>query len=119
MIVQVLTADPIAVSIRTVPPAKDAGIRDVVWEEIAEPVDAVRGRPRFVSMPVQAVDGDNTEKTSVRDTRRDAGLLDDWVCSFRHDLEALRRWVDGRLGCLRRTFGLLHDLVNQHAQWKR
>jgi hypothetical protein len=117
MIIKILAADLIAVSIRIVSPAQDTGLRKVGRKVIAEPVDAVRGRPRFVSMPVQAVDGDNTEKTSVRDTRRDAGLLDDWVCSFRHDLEALRRWVDGR--CLRRTFRLLHDLVNQHAQWKR
>ena len=91
MIVQVLTADPIAVSIRIVPPAKDAGIRDVVWEEIVEPVDAVRSRPSLVLMAVQAMDSDDTEKTSVRDTRRDAGLLSNWVCPFRNHLEALRR----------------------------
>jgi hypothetical protein len=38
---------------------------------------------------------------SVRNVRWKAGLLNDWVDSFRHDLEALGRWVEGRLGCLR------------------
>ena len=50
MVIQVLAADPLAVSVRIVTPAQDAGVRKVGRKKIAEPVDAVRGRPRFVSM---------------------------------------------------------------------
>jgi hypothetical protein len=65
MVIQVLAADPLAVSIRIVTPAKDAGVRKVGRKEIAEPVNVVRGRPRCVSMPVQAMNGDDARKTSV------------------------------------------------------
>ncbi len=34
-------------------------IRNIVWEEIAELVDPIRCGPRFVSMSVQAMNGDN------------------------------------------------------------
>jgi hypothetical protein len=49
----------VAVRVRIVPPAEDARIRDVGREEIAEPVDVVRRRPRLVAMSIQSVDGDN------------------------------------------------------------
>jgi hypothetical protein len=62
MVIEVLAADTIAVSIRIVAPAQDAGVRKIGGKKIAEPVDAVRGRPSLVSMPVQAMDGDNTGK---------------------------------------------------------
>lgn len=58
---KVLTADPVAVGIRIVTPAEDAGVRNIIWEEIAVPVDAVRSRPCLVSMPVQAMDGDDAD----------------------------------------------------------
>lgn len=48
MVVEVLAADAIAMSNRIVSPAKDAGIRDIVWKKIAEPVDAVRSHPGLV-----------------------------------------------------------------------
>jgi hypothetical protein len=59
MVIQVLAADTIAVGVRIVSPAHDAGVRKVGRKEVAKPVHAVRGRPRFVSMAVQAVDGDD------------------------------------------------------------
>jgi hypothetical protein len=40
MVERVLAANPLAVA-----PAEDACIRDIIWEEIAEPVDLVRSRP--------------------------------------------------------------------------
>jgi len=64
MIIQVLAADPLAVSVRIVSPAENAGVRKVGRKKITEPVDAVPGRPSFVLMPVQAVDGDDARKTS-------------------------------------------------------
>jgi hypothetical protein len=89
MVIEVLAADTIAVSIRIVPPAQDAGVRKIGGKKIAEPVDAVRGRPSLVSMPVQAMDGDNTGNVSVRNARRETGLLDDGADSFCHNLETL------------------------------
>jgi hypothetical protein len=44
-----------------VTPAQDAGVRGVIWKEIAEPVHAIRGRPRLITVSIQAMDGDNAE----------------------------------------------------------
>lgn len=60
MIIEVLAANTVTVSIRIVAPAEDARIRDIVREEIAEPVDAVRRRPSLVSVSIQPMDGDDT-----------------------------------------------------------
>jgi hypothetical protein len=65
MVIEVLAVDTIAVSIRIVPPAQNAGVRKVGGKKAAEPVDAIRGRLSFVSMPVQAINGDDTGITSV------------------------------------------------------
>jgi hypothetical protein len=46
------------------------------------------------------MDGDDAGKTSIRNARRKADLLDDRVDSFRHNLEALRRWVESGLDYL-------------------
>jgi hypothetical protein len=40
-------------------PAVDARVRRVVWEEIAQPVDAVTCRPRRFAESVQAMDRHN------------------------------------------------------------
>jgi hypothetical protein len=64
MVIEVLAIDTIAVSIRIVFPAQDAGVRKIGGKKIAEPVDAVWGRPSLISMSVQAMDGDNTGETS-------------------------------------------------------
>lgn len=62
MVVEVLTADAIAMSIRIISPGEDARIRDIVWKEIAEPMDSVRGRPGLVLVSVQPMNNDNTAK---------------------------------------------------------
>ena len=63
MVVQVLAADPrAAVRVRVVAPAEYARVREVVREEVAQPVDAVAAvvrRPRLLAVPVQAVDRDD------------------------------------------------------------
>jgi hypothetical protein len=49
-----------AVCVRIVAPAEDARVRDVVWEEVAQPVDAAARCPRLLAVSVQAMDGDDT-----------------------------------------------------------
>ena len=74
MVIQVLAADPLAVSVRIVTPAQDAGVRKVGRKEIAEPVDAVRGRPSFVSMAVQAMNGDDARKRQCSECKMEGRL---------------------------------------------
>ena len=64
MVVEVLATHAIAVSIRIVSPAEDPRIKEVIREEIAEPVFAVRGRPSLVLVSVEAVDCNNTRTNS-------------------------------------------------------
>jgi hypothetical protein len=64
MVIEILAINTIAVSIRIVPPAQDAGVRKVDKKKAAEPVNAIRGRLSFVSMPVQAINGDDTGITT-------------------------------------------------------
>ncbi len=45
-----------------VAPAEDAGVWDVVWQEIAEPVDAIARGPGLVAVAVEAMDGDDTAR---------------------------------------------------------
>jgi len=52
MVIEVLAIDTIAVSIRIVFPAQDAGVRKIGEKKIAELVNVVRGRLSLVSMPV-------------------------------------------------------------------
>ena len=49
-------------NIRIVSPAENAGVRKVGRKKITEPVDAVRGRPRFISITVQVMNGDDAEE---------------------------------------------------------
>jgi hypothetical protein len=81
MVIQVLAADPLAVSIRIVSPAENTGVRKVGRKEIAEPVDAVRGRPRFVSVAVQAVDGDDAGECQRKGCKMGGplSLRQDWL----------------------------------------
>jgi hypothetical protein len=74
MVIEVLATNTIAVSIRIVPPAQDAGVRKIGGKKIAEPVNAVRDRLSLVSMPVQAINGDNTGKSQSTECK--AG---DWL----------------------------------------
>lgn len=62
MVVEILAANAIAISIRIISPAEDAPVRDLARKEIAEPVDAFRGRPSLVPMSVQSMNNDNTTK---------------------------------------------------------
>lgn len=66
MVVKVLTADAGAsMGVCVVAPAEDAGARDVVWQEVAEPVDSIARGPGLVTVAVEAMDGDDTmEETS-------------------------------------------------------
>jgi hypothetical protein len=64
MIIEVLTTDTTTVSIRIVSPAEDPRMGEVIREEIAEPVLAIRGSPSLVAVSVQAVHGNNAEKIS-------------------------------------------------------
>jgi hypothetical protein len=60
MIVEVLTANTgPRVGVGIVAPAENASARYVAREEIAEPVDAVLGRPRPGPVAVEAMDGDD------------------------------------------------------------
>jgi hypothetical protein len=62
VVIEVLAADAgVAMGVCIVISAQDAGVRDVIWKEIAEPVHIIRGRPRLVTVSIQAVDGDNAE----------------------------------------------------------
>lgn len=75
MIVEVLAADARAtMSVRIVAPGHYASIREVLGEEVAEPVDAVACRPRFVAMPVEAMDSND---------------VDDRIDALRYYLQAL------------------------------
>jgi hypothetical protein len=65
MVIKVLAVNTIAVSIRIVPPAQNAGVRKVGKKKAAELVNAIRGRLSFVFMPVQIINGDDTKITSV------------------------------------------------------
>lgn len=78
MVVEVLTADTGAsVGVGIVAPAEDAGVRDVLRQEITEPVDAILRCPGLVAVAVEAVYGDDAERgrdvswgVAGRDTRR-------------------------------------------------
>jgi hypothetical protein len=60
MVEEVLTAHARgAMCIRIVAPAEYACVRQVVREEVAQPVDAVARRPRLLVVSVQTMDGDD------------------------------------------------------------
>ena len=61
MVIEILGTDArSAVRVRIVAPAEYACVRQVVREEIAQPVDAVACRPCLLAVSVQAMDGDDT-----------------------------------------------------------
>ena len=63
MVVEILAADSGAgMGVGVVAPAEDAGVWDVVWQEIAEPVDAIARGPGLVAVAVEAMDGDDTAR---------------------------------------------------------
>jgi hypothetical protein len=61
VVIEVLRAHArAAVCVRIVALAKDARVREVVREEVAQPVDAAARCPRLLAMSVQAINGDDT-----------------------------------------------------------
>lgn len=61
MVVEILGADSGAgMSIGVVAPAEDAGVWDVVRQEMAEPMDTIARGPGLVTVAVEAMDGDDT-----------------------------------------------------------
>jgi len=61
MVVEVFAADARAsMGVGVVAPAEDAGLRDIVWQEIAEPVDAVACSPGLFAVAVETMHGDDT-----------------------------------------------------------
>ena len=74
MVIQVLAADSVAVSVRIVSPTQDAGVRKVGRKEITEPVETVRGCPCFVSMAVQAMNGDDARKFQFSECKTEGRL---------------------------------------------
>jgi hypothetical protein len=61
VVIEVLRAHArAAVCICIVAPAEYARVREVVREEVAQPVDAAARRPCLLAMSVQAMDGDDT-----------------------------------------------------------
>lgn len=61
MVVQVLAAHPRpAVRVGVVAPAEYARLRQVVRQQVAQPVHAVTRRPCLLAVAVQAVDRDDT-----------------------------------------------------------
>lgn len=45
-----------------VAPAEDADVRNIVRQEITEPVDAITSGPGLVAVAVEAMDGDDTAR---------------------------------------------------------
>lgn len=66
MIVQVLAAYARAtVRVCIVAPTHDTSVRYVVWEEVAEPVDIVGRSPRFLSVSIQTMNGDDAKSATL------------------------------------------------------
>jgi hypothetical protein len=88
VVIEVLAADAeVAMSVRIVSPAEDSRIRDIVRKDIAQPVNAIRSRPRLLSVSVQAMDRDDADgnvRTGI--AAGEKSLLDDWVDPFCHNL---------------------------------
>ena len=63
MVVEVLAADSGAgMGVGVVAPAEDADVRNIVRQEITEPVDAITSGPGLVAVAVEAMDGDDTAR---------------------------------------------------------
>jgi hypothetical protein len=62
MVIQILTADRrAAMNVRIITPAEYSGVWEICREEIAQPVNTINRCPCFLTVTVQAMDGDDTE----------------------------------------------------------
>ena len=62
MIVKILAANARAVmGVGIITPAKYSGIREIVREEMAQPVDTIVCRPCSLAMTIETMDGNNTK----------------------------------------------------------
>jgi hypothetical protein len=60
MVVEIMAADAVAVAgVGVVAPAEDPGVRDVVRQEITEPVDLILGGPGPVTVAIETMHGDD------------------------------------------------------------
>jgi hypothetical protein len=101
MVVEVLTTNATAMSICIVSPADDARIRDIVWKEVAKPVNAICSRPGLVSVSIQPMNDDDTVEGQVtRCSARRSSILNDRAVPVCHHLETLWACLKQRLCCL-------------------
>jgi hypothetical protein len=60
VIVEIVAADSIVIpGVGVIAPAEDTGMRDVVRQEITEPVDLVLGSPGPITVAVESMHGDD------------------------------------------------------------
>jgi hypothetical protein len=92
MVIQVLAAHlrP-AVCVRVVAPAEYARARQVVRQQVAQPVHTVARRPRLLAVAVEAMDRDNAGRVSASEGEKRwwEGALDNWVDALIHYLQAM------------------------------
>jgi hypothetical protein len=104
-------------------PAEYARVGQVLWKEVAQPVDAVDAvarRPRLLAVPVQAVDRDDARLASAAGRRRPwrGSALNDRVSAFTHYLYALQNcsgclcWQRDRRRCYCRGCGVFHSSLS-------
>jgi hypothetical protein len=74
MVVKVLATDAgVSMSVRIVSPTEDSRVRNIAWKKVAEPMYAIRGRPRLVTVSIQPMDGNDTKgnvRTHIAGNRR-------------------------------------------------
>ena len=65
MVIEVFAANArTAVGVGIVAPDEDASLRDIIRQEIAEPVGAIARRPRLFAVAVEAMHGDDATEVS-------------------------------------------------------
>ena len=76
--------------VRIVAPAKYTCVGEVVWEEIAEPVDAVASRPGLLAVSVQAMDSNDARVglTVERAIEQRGSILDDRFDALNYHLQS-------------------------------
>jgi hypothetical protein len=92
MVEQVLAAHArAAMRIRIIAPAKYTRVGEVVWKEIAEPVDAVNRRPGLLAVSVQSMDSDDAPVglTVERAIEQRGSILNDRFDALSYHLQAL------------------------------
>ena len=80
----------------------------------------IRGRPCFVPVSVQAMDGyDAKRNVETSSAARETGSVDDRIDAFCHNLQTLRACFYGRICRLRRAVGLSSaiSLLGVHWSW--